>query len=240
MPIPDPFIYLKKTLRSLWNSPRLNTFISSVRYYTDWREHLKPGRNSVTDRNPWMAFSAVRFLKEITRKDMRVFEYGSGGSTLFWISRVQEVASVEHDTSWYSIMKKQFDGQAVQNLKYILEESVNDPAFAGKRFENPDDYISADPAYRGKNFEQYAKAIDSYPDSYFDIVVVDGRARPSCIKHGIPKLKKNGWLIVDNSERKYYFAPFAFDRNSWKISKFAGPVPYTRDFSETSFLKKLI
>ena len=240
MPIPDPVIFLKKTLKSLWNRLRLSTFISSVRYYTDWREHLAPGRNSVKDGSPWMCFSAVQFLKEITRDDMRVFEYGSGGSTLFWISRVQEVASVEHDTSWYSTMKKQFDGQAVQNLKYILAEPVNDAEFGNKRFENPDDYISSDSAYKGKNFEQYVKSIDSYPDNYFDIVVVDGRARPSCIKHGIPKLKKNGWLIVDNSERKYYFAPFHFDRNSWKISKFAGPVPYTRDFSETSILKKLI
>jgi hypothetical protein len=240
MPIPDPVIYLKKTLRSLWNRPRLNTFISSIRYYTDWREHLAPGRNSVKDKSPWMCFSAVRFLKEITRKDMRVFEYGSGGSTLFWISRVLELVSVEHDTSWYSIMKKQLDEQPVQNLRYILAEPADDAGFGGKRFENPDDYLSSDPVYKGKNFEQYVKSIDSYPDNYFDIVVVDGRARPSCIKHGLPKLKKNGWLIVDNSERKYYFTPFSFDRKSWKISKFAGPVPYTRDFSETSFLKKLI
>jgi hypothetical protein len=240
MPIPDPVIYLKKTLRSLWNKPRLSTLISSVRYYSDWRDHLKPGRNSVTDRYPWMSFSAVRFLKTKTRKDMRVFEYGSGGSTLFWISQVQELVSVEHDTSWYSNMKEVLDGQAVQNLKYILAEPVDDPGFAKKRFENPDDYISGDHGYKGKNFEQYAKSIDSYPDNYFDVVVVDGRARPSCIKHGIPKLKKNGWLIIDNSERKYYLAPFSFDKNSWKISKFAGPVPYTRDFSETSFLKKLI
>jgi hypothetical protein len=239
MPIPDPVIYLKKTLRALWNKPRLKTLISSLRYYADWREHLAPGRNSVNDRSPWMCFSAVRFLKEITRQDMRVFEYGSGGSTLFWISRVQEITSVEHDTSWYQIMKERLDGQEVQNLQYILAEPINDPHFAEKRFENPDDYISSEPAYGGKNFEKYVKSIDSFPDNYFDIVVIDGRSRPSCIKHGIPKLKKNGFLIIDNSERKYYLDPFAFDNNSWKISKFAGPVPYSRSFSETSFLKKL-
>jgi len=240
MSIPDSVIYLKKTLRSLWNKPRLKTFISSVRYYTDWRDHLLPGRSSVSDRNPWMSFSAIRYLKEIIRKDMRVFEYGSGGSTLFWISRVQEVVSVEHDPSWYFNMKKQLEDHDVQNLKYILAEPDFDPRFGEKRFENPDDYISSEPSYRGKNFEHYAKSIDSYPDNYFDVVVVDGRVRPSCIKHAIPKLKKNGFLIIDNSERKYYLAPFRFLRNSWKISKFAGPVPYSRSFSETSFLKKLI
>ncbi|HET7003020.1 MAG TPA: hypothetical protein VFI33_16960 [Puia sp.] len=240
MPIPDSVIYLKKTLRSLWNKPRLNTLISSVRYYADWRDHLKPGRNSVIDRSPWISFSAIQFLKKLIRKDMRVFEYGSGGSTLFWITRVKEVVSIEHDTSWYFNMKKQLDEQSVQNFKYILAEPVNDPQFGKKRFEDPEDYISADPAYKGKNFEQYAKSIDTYPDNYFDIIVVDGRARPSCIKHGIPKLKRNGWLVIDNSERTYYLAPFSFEKNSWKTSKFAGPVPYTRDFSETSLLKKII
>jgi hypothetical protein len=240
MSIPDPLIYLKKSLKSLWNKPRLKTLVSSIRYYPDWREHLSPGRNSVTDRSPWMSFAAIRFLKTITRKDMSVFEYGSGGSTMFWISRVQEVVSVEHDLSWYMNMKEKLDVQAIRNVQYILAEPVPDPGYREKRFENPDDYISGDPGYAGKNFEKYAKSIDTFPDNYFDIIIVDGRARPSCIQHGIPKLKKNGWLIIDNTERKYYTAFFPFDRNSWKISTFAGPVPYMRDFSETSFLKKLI
>jgi hypothetical protein len=240
MPIPDPVIYLKKTLKSLWDKPSLKTLFSSFRYYSDWREHLLPGRNSVTDSTPWMNFAAINFLRTITRKDMRAFEYGSGGSTMFWISRVQELISVEHDLSWYKNMKDKLDEHPSKNVRYILAEPAPDPGFREKRFENPDDYISGNPEYIGKNFEEYAKSIDSFPDNYFDIIVVDGRARPSCIQHGIPKLKKNGWLIVDNTERKYYTAPFSFDRNSWKISTFAGPVPYMRDFSETSFLKKLI
>lgn len=238
MPIPDPIVYLKKTLRSLWNKPRLETLISSVRHYADWREHLVPGRNSVNDGSPWISFSAVRYLKGIIRKDMRVFEYGSGGSTLFWISRVQELVSVEHDTSWYSIMKKQFDEHSVQNLKYLLVEPESDTRFGEKRFENPDDYISADPAYTGKNFEQYAKSIDAYPDNYFDVIVVDGRARTSCIKHSINKLKKGGYLIVDNAERKYYMNPFEFPKSAWKVYNFEGPVPYVREFSTTTILKK--
>ena len=79
---------------------------------------------------------------------MRVFEYGSGGSTLFWTFNVQEIVSVEHDTSWYSIMKNQFDEQGVQNLRYILAEPAEDRDFKVKDFEDPDDYISSDPAYK--------------------------------------------------------------------------------------------
>jgi hypothetical protein len=236
----DPVIYLKKSLKSLWNKPRLKNLFSFIRYYPAWREHLKAGRNSVDDRSPWICFAAIAFLNKIVRQDMHVFEYGSGGSTMFWISRVKEVISVEHDLSWYSNMKKKLAQQPERNVQYILAEPGSDPEFQEKRFENPGDYISGDTGYAGKNFEQYAKSIDPFPDKYFDIIIVDGRARPSCIEHGIPKLKKNGWLIIDNTERKYYTAPFPFDNNSWKISTFAGPVPYMKDFSETSFLKKLI
>jgi len=236
----DPIIYLKKSLKSLWNSPRPKNLFSFVRYYPAWREHLRPGRNSVDDKTPWICFAAIGFLKKIVRQDMCVFEYGSGGSTMFWISSVQELISVEHDLSWYRNMKERLDKQPSRNFQYILAEPIPDLQFGEKQFENPDDFISSGPEYAGKNFEQYARSIDAFPDNYFDIIIVDGRARPSCIKQGIPKLKKNGWLIINNTERKYYMAPFPFDRNSWKISKFAGPVPYGRDFSETSFLKKLI
>ena len=236
----DPVIYLKKSFKAFWKKPRLKNLFSFVRFYPAWREHLKPGRNSVDDRSPWISFEAIEFLNKIVRPEMRVFEYGSGGSTMFWISRVREVVSVEHDLSWYTRMKKKLDQETIQHVKYILAEPAPDPLFSSKSFENPGDFISSDPAYAGRNFEQYAKSIDVFPENYFDIIIVDGRARPSCIQQGIPKLKKNGWLIVDNSEREYYLEPFPFDKKSWEISIFAGPVPYVRNFSETSFLKKLI
>ena len=77
-----------------------------IRHYPAWREHLQPGKNPVDGRTPWISFSAIELLKKITRPDMRVFEYGSGGSTMFWISRVKELISVEHDLSWYHEYEK--------------------------------------------------------------------------------------------------------------------------------------
>jgi hypothetical protein len=54
------------------------------------------------------------------------------------------------------------------------------------------------------NHADYAKSIDAFPDGRFQIIVVDGRARPSCIEHAIPKLDNSGVLILDNSERSHY------------------------------------
>ena len=47
----------------------------------------------------------------------------------------------------------------------------------------------------------YATFIDSFPDHSFDLIVIDGRARAACIQHAIRKVKKGGYLLIDNSER---------------------------------------
>jgi predicted O-methyltransferase YrrM len=38
---------------------------------------------------------------------MRVFEYGSGHSTLWWAKRVSHVNTVEHDPGWFEAMRPQ-------------------------------------------------------------------------------------------------------------------------------------
>jgi SAM-dependent methyltransferase len=50
---------------------------------------------------PWMTYPSIEFLKNRIRKDMIVFEYGCGESTLWWASRVKEVVSVEHNKDWF-------------------------------------------------------------------------------------------------------------------------------------------
>jgi len=50
---------------------------------------------------PWFTYPAIEFIKKRINKDLLVFEYGCGGSTLWWASRVKEVVSVEHDEKWY-------------------------------------------------------------------------------------------------------------------------------------------
>lgn len=168
-----------------------------------------------------------------------VFEYGSGGSTIFWAKHCKMVVSVEHDLDWYQKMKNEISRLDLANIEYVLAQAAPGDLPGIMDIGNPDAYASSDPQFHKKNFESYAKTIDKYPDQSFDIIIVDGRARPSCIKHALPKLRSNGFLIVDNSEREYYLKPFTFPASHWEIRKFAGPVPYVLNFSETTILKKL-
>lgn len=50
---------------------------------------------------------------------------------------------------------------------------------------------------------EYCKAILS-EDNMFDIILVDGRDRVRCIKNAVKRLKEDGVLILDNSEREEY------------------------------------
>jgi len=231
-------IYLKMALRGIIYSPSFTTARQFLKYYSAWNVFLDPSRNSIADKQPWLSFAAIDFIKKKIRPDMKVFEFGSGGSTLFWAEHVRDVISVEHDELWWKKMKEVLDRDNIINVRYqfIPAETIED--FHTRKVERPTDYISADENYRGQSFQAYASAIDKYPDESFDIILVDGRARPSCIAHSIPKLRRNGYLVVDNTERKYYLDALDFRNVKWEFHRFFGPVPYTHSFSETSIIKK--
>ncbi len=57
-----------------------------------------------------------------------------------------------------------------------------------------------------KNLEyngEYCRMINEF-ENKFDIIIVDGRDRVNCVKNSIDKLKENGIIILDDSERKEY------------------------------------
>ena len=55
---------------------------------------------------PWITYPAIDFLARRIRPEMTVFEYGSGGSTRWWASRVSRVVSCEHDAAWYQKVRR--------------------------------------------------------------------------------------------------------------------------------------
>lgn len=69
---------------------------------------------------PWYTYAAISFLTERTTKNMVVFEYGSGNSTLWWAKRVARVVSCEHDADWYELTKRTLPS----NVEYHLFELI--------------------------------------------------------------------------------------------------------------------
>ena len=93
-------------------------YLNSIGWLTafDQRQPVDQDGNPL----PWVTYSFIDFIKTRLTKDMRIFEYGSGNSTLFYAQRVAKVVSVEHDEEWY----KKIVQEKAANAEMIFTELV--------------------------------------------------------------------------------------------------------------------
>lgn len=68
---------------------------------------------------PWITYPALEFLEPRISPAMRIFEYGSGNSTLWWAKRVSLVVSCEHDYSWYQNVRSRIPGNVRLNYREL-------------------------------------------------------------------------------------------------------------------------
>ena len=213
------------------------TLISMWLRLPQWLRSLRS--SPLADHQPWMTFTAIQFLDQFLEPPMRVFEWGSGGSTLFFAKRVTNVTTVEHDTGWSKMVEASMHeiGQTNWQLHVVeptaaIDRKITDPS-------DPASYASAVELYRSSTFEAYATIIDQFSDLAFDVVVVDGRSRTSCAFHGIPKVKPGGILVLDDADRPRYNAVHAkLTTLGWTLTSFAGPGPYMPEFRQTAVWKR--
>jgi len=215
--------------------------IKDIKYFYRWGKSLQPGINSIIDKQPWITFPSIDFLKLHLNSNSRVFEYGGGGSTLFFMNRVKEVVTVEHDPEWFSRLQQTLAKSLMNNWSGNLILPENKMPGENLDASNPNHYYTTDSNFLNNIFKLYASFIDRYPDEYFDVVLVDGRARSSCIIHSLKKIKKDGYLIVDNSDRKYYFEKTdnAINKCFKLIYNQKSPSPYADFFTQTGIWQKL-
>ncbi|MGL5792858.1 MAG: hypothetical protein ACRC2R_06065 [Xenococcaceae cyanobacterium] len=232
--------YLKESTKLIKNHPCNFNLWELYEFFFDWQRSLDNEVNPLIDERPWLTFPAIKFLEQNLNKDMRVYEYGVGGSTLFFIKRVKEVISVEHDPNWLSQVSEIVNIKGYNNWKgYIFQPTMdllaksNDPS-------DPYSYISNDENLKEKFFKDYAISIDKYPEQYFDLVLIDGRARPSCFNHAKNKIKMHGFIILDNAERPYYsYIHQSLNNNNWLKYDFYAPGPYINYFWQTSIWQRV-
>jgi hypothetical protein len=133
------------------------------------------GRTTVSLRLPWLPFELIEDLRERLGPPSRVFEFGGGGSTLFFLDCGAEVTTVEHDPAWM----------------VRLEELAGEHPWSG-RLQPLDDR------------DAYVASIADHPDDYFDVVVIDGRERARCALTALSKVRPGGWLVFDDVDRERY------------------------------------
>lgn len=170
---------------------------------------------------PWLPYLATEYIKRLKPKS--VFEWGSGGSTLFFVKleEVKHLVSIEHNQEWYEKVGNQA-GWAGEHYHIPYEQGEIGPDKA-----DPDHYKSGSTELGPVNFKRYASAIDEY--GLFDLILIDGMARASCLKHAISHVKAGGCIVLDNADRDYYLAQtahlFGNYEDGWERVEFMGYGP---------------
>jgi len=68
---------------------------------------------------PWYTYAAIEFAKQLDFSEKRIFEFGSGYSTLFWGGRAKAVVAVEHEKEWYERMLLKIPANV--DYRYVAE-----------------------------------------------------------------------------------------------------------------------
>jgi predicted O-methyltransferase YrrM len=154
---------------------------------------------------PWTSQASIKIFERILNHEMVGFEYGSGKSTIFFAQRLKALTSIEHNKEWHHLVKKKFKSLNISNVDYYLVPShgINISIPATLKLYGEYDLKPSDFDIR-KEYLEYFSFIARYPDAHFDFVIVDGRARVECSLLAIPKLKRGGIFVLDNSDRPRY------------------------------------
>ena len=108
-------------------------YLTSVGWFNafDTKQAVDVDGNAI----PWVTYSFIDFIKNRLHKDLSIFEYGSGNSTIFYAERAKRVVSVEHDEAWFKrivatkpgnsqmiFTKLETGGEYAQKAKLLAEQ----------------------------------------------------------------------------------------------------------------------
>jgi hypothetical protein len=141
---------------------------------------------------PWISFGAIRFLERFLQPTMQVFEYGSGGSTVFFAARCKRVVSVEDDANWAKQVRRRVGGMQNVDLIFSATPKIRHRS-DGQPFEEGDFTASS-----------YLRAINRMNP---DVILIDGSEdwglkltrRSICFRHVEPAMKSGAIVVLDDS-----------------------------------------
>lgn len=139
---------------------------------------------------PFMTFSEINHLLQILRRlePSNCLEYGSGYSSLFFPRFMKKFTiwhSIEHHTKWAQTIISRNKRKNVQ----IFLCAVTPPDFSDGSYDTFKPYI----------LYPHNLGIKSY-----DFVLIDGRARSSCMKEAHSLITPDGLVVLHDAKRTEY------------------------------------
>ena len=137
---------------------------------------------------PWWSYKSIKKVESLLNSNLTVFEWGSGGSTVFLCHRVKSIVSVENDYNWTIKVNSALSSINAKNAK-VIQKEIN--------LQSAECFLKC----------PYAKEISNK----FDLIVIDGEdhfnseshwsERENCFDLSQQSINKKGIIIVDDAWR---------------------------------------
>lgn len=140
---------------------------------------------------PWWVRDVIFLIHHLILPDWKVLEWGGGSSTVWLANHAESVTTIEDSGEW------------VHDLGIILQQ--NNISNVELRHRDRQSKGILHSASRGCCYDNYVLGASDMPNSTFDLVSVDGRAREHCLKEAVRLVKSTGGvLVLDNCNRERY------------------------------------
>ena len=124
---------------------------------------------------PMLTYPAIDWLDAVLQPGNRVFEYGMGGSSTWFAARVAHVTSVDHSADW------------ARSLRLPANVTVRVASCGGD-------------VLRAAADDPYVRAV-SVGNERYDVILIDGMARLSCVPVAHEALAPDGLIVFDNGDK---------------------------------------
>jgi len=170
---------------------------------------------------PWIALGAIDYIEQHADRKWSVFEWGCGGSTVWFAENFAVTISVESDGQWAALVEQALVERhlrATLHLSPVVDHTVDPMAN-----------------------EEYAAVIEQYPNAQFGLILIDGpvNSRLGCAHHALGHMLPGGLMVLDNAGSTPHLAAAALlDTALGQRLSFIGPVyseePDTQCIVETA------
>lgn len=182
-------LFLQRNRKAKRKLKKLLINDQSILYELGWMKTLNTGIPQDKDGNliPWMNYQITDFIRQRARKELSLFEYGSGYSTLWFSQLFQKVVSVEYDKNWHEKIKQKIPN----NVTLKFQEHDIDGKYCRTVANAIYDIIIVDGRDRVNCLKQSLFSV-----SKEGIIILDDSERPY-YKEGIDFLTENGFRKIE-------------------------------------------
>jgi hypothetical protein len=130
-------------------------------------------------RKPWITLEVIAYLEQNLNPEWLAFEWGCGGSTVWFATVMAGVYSVENHEGWYEAVKKVVDDEQLRATLHLVPLVDDEPITNGA----------------------YGAVIEQYPGKQFGLMLIDGpvNSRLACAHHALGHMLPGGLMVLDNS-----------------------------------------